>query len=67
MPRDVARDDGRAGTRGFEGRDLAIQGADLHAFFIAEHGRVDRAGDVVVGVFERRAHIDDLVEFIQLV
>jgi hypothetical protein len=62
MPRDVARDHRRADPRRFVRRHLTVHRADDHALLVTEYGRVQRAGDVVLGELERRAHVDDLVE-----
>ena len=64
MVGDVARGQGGAQAGGLE-RRLAVQRADPGAFLIAEHRRVQGAGDVVIGIFERRAHVDDVVEVIE--
>ena len=66
MPRDVACDHRRADARGFERGGLNVKRADDDTFFVFEHGRIDGAGYVVFGEFERRAHIDDFVEVRQV-
>ena len=62
MVRDIARDQRRADPRGFERRYLLVRRADQHALFVAQHGRVERARNMVFREFERRAHIDDFIE-----
>ena len=66
MGGDVARGQ-RSPQAGRVERRLAIQRAHAGAFVVAEHRRIHGAGDVVVGEFQRRAHVDDFVEIIQSV
>lgn len=61
---DVARHPGRADPRRLVGRDLLVHGADDHALVVAQHGGVQRAGNMVLRVLERRAHVDDFVELV---
>lgn len=67
MHRDIARDHCRADAGRLERRDLLVHRPDDHALLVAEHGRIDGAGNVVLGEFERRADIDDFVEIAQAV
>ncbi|MNQ94140.1 hypothetical protein D3C85_1096420 [compost metagenome] len=67
MAGDVAGDEGGARAGCFEWRNLLVHRTDQHAFVVAEHGRVAGAGDVIVGILERRAHVDDFVEIMQFV
>ena len=62
MPCDMACDHRRTDARRFERRGLHIERADDHAFFVFEHGGVDRAGDAILREFERCANVDDFVE-----
>ena len=65
-PRDVARDigrrDGAADLAGLEGRDLLVDRADLGPLGVVQDGQVDRAGQVILGVFGWRTRVDDRVE-----
>ncbi|MCY1545471.1 hypothetical protein D9M68_814160 [compost metagenome] len=67
MRRDVARHQRGAHPRGLERRDLLVKRADHGPLFVAQHRRVDRARNMIVGEFERRTHIDDFIEIIPLV
>jgi hypothetical protein len=62
VPGDIARDQRGAHPGRLERRHLLVHRADDHPLLIAQHGRVDRAWNVVLGEFERRAHVDDFIE-----
>ncbi|MNT25282.1 hypothetical protein D3C72_1607950 [compost metagenome] len=38
----------------------------MHALFVVQYRCVEGAGDVVDGVLQRRAHVDDFVEVVKL-
>ena len=63
---DVARHQCGTGLLGVERRALLVQRADMRALLVGEHRRRERAGHVVLGVFGRRAHVDDFVEIADL-
>ena len=43
---------------GAERAVLLVEGADARALLVVEHGQVDRAGQVILGVFGGAAHVD---------
>jgi len=60
--RDVAGDEGGADLAGGEGRDLLVNRADPGAFLVGQGGQVERAGDMILGKFGRRADVDHVIE-----
>jgi len=58
----VPRHQRRAKLAGDKGLLLDIDGADLGALGIGQNRQRDRSGDVILGVFTGRAHVDDVVE-----
>jgi hypothetical protein len=62
---DVAGDIGRADAVGAKRRVLDIDRPDLGALFVAQHRQVDRARNMVLGIFAGAAHVDHRVERLQ--
>ena len=62
VTRDIGRHQRAADAPGLEGAVLHVERADAGTLLVVEHGRVDGAGDAVVRVFGRRAHVDQGIE-----
>ena len=66
MRGDVARHQRRADLARLEGRNLLVDRADPRPLFVGEHGAAYRARHVVLRVFGRRTHVDEIVKFREL-
>ena len=62
MQRSILGDQGRTDLARGKGADLFVNRAHLGPFGIIQNRQVDRAGDVILGVFGGGAHIDDVVK-----
>jgi hypothetical protein len=62
MGGNIAGDQGGTDLLRFERADLLVQGADAHALGVVQRRPVERAGQVVLGVFALAARIDDRAE-----
>jgi hypothetical protein len=60
--REVARDDGGSGAPRREGRLLRMHRSNACALGVVEHRMIAGAGQVVLGVLRRTAHVDALAE-----
>ena len=58
----VAEHQRRAQLAGQERALLFIDGTDPRTLFVVQHRQADRAGDVILGIFRRAAHIDNGVK-----
>ncbi len=62
MPRRIAGNQRRPQLARGEGADLLVDRAHPGALFVIQHRQADRAGQMILGPFRRRANIDDLVK-----
>ena len=62
MPRRIARDKGRPQLACQKRAVLFVNRAHFGALRIIQHRQIDRAGDVVFGIFSRRADINDIIK-----
>ena len=61
VARDILGHQRRAELLGIERRELLVHRADLDALGVIEHRRGNGAGNMIFGVFRRRARIDQRI------